>query len=112
MIGFSKSAQLGKPVKDKKTDPKVKAVQQWAMDRARLKVIYESKKIDKCEYVDDDGKKCGSKEWLGFAHIDKRDNLSPAEKASFYCTLLLCQHHHEQIENDKNERNRLFSLLR
>lgn len=112
MIGFSKSAQLGKPVKDKKVDKKVKAVEQWAMDRARLKVIYESKKIDMCEYVDASGKRCCSKEWLTFAHIEKRDNLSPAEKASFHCTLLLCLEHHRQIEDDKNERNRLFSLLR
>lgn len=110
---YSKSMQLGKPVKSrKKGEKKVSNEDFWARARARLKVLYESQKITSCEHVDDKGKRCGSTYALGFAHIDNRKNLTRDEIASYFCTLLLCQKHHTQIENDKEETDRLFKKLR
>jgi len=113
MFGYSKTQQLGKPVKAKRSATvKVSKEDQWARARARLKVVYQSHNITSCEYVDKDGKRCGSKDELTFAHIDKRKELTPEEIASYFCTLLLCTKHHQMIENDREETDRLFSILR
>lgn len=115
MIGYSKSQQLGKTVtKPKKSanGNKVSATTRWELDRARLKIVYQSHNITSCEYVDVQGHRCGLNNFLTFAHDDKRRNLSTEEIASFWNTLLLCLTHHQLIENDREETERLFRLLR
>lgn len=115
MLGYSKSAQLGKTV-----NPRKKKLDGTALPRVEeskravvtLKEIYCDQGITSCEYVDAKGCPCKSRLHLGFAHDDNRKNLEPGELDSLEHTLLLCQKHHTLIENDKTETSRLFELLR
>jgi hypothetical protein len=115
MVGYSKSAQIGKtvnPKKKKKDGSTLSRNEEWERARAKLKLIYLSHKITHCEYVDNNGDKCKSGNGLGFAHKNKRGNLEPGDLGSINETLLLCANHHAMIEYDREETLRLFSQLR
>ena len=115
MPGYSKSAQLGKtvnPRKKKLDGTALPRTEEWKQERGNLKEIYADQGITACEYVDLKGVPCRSRLHLGFAHDDYRKNLEPGDLGSFKKTLLLCQKHHTQIENDKTETSRLFTQLR
>jgi hypothetical protein len=115
MVGYSKSSQIGKAVNPKKVKAdgtKVSRTREWELARAKLKVVYQSRRITRCEFVSDMGEKCTSSDFLSFAHRNKRRNLEPGDLGSFTETLLLCQNHHDLIEGDKDETDRLFKLLR
>lgn len=115
MVGYSKTDQLGKVVnpKKKKADGStLPRTQENLQAVAKLKVIYMSHNIKKCEYVSEEGEKCNRSNTLGFAHDDNRNNLEPGDIDSIDKTLLLCQDHHQLVENDKEETERLFKLLR
>ena len=114
MPGYSKSEQIGKTVNPKKKSGSavVSRTTEWDKARLKLKTVYASHRITRCEFVDKDGKKCGSTEWLTFAHADKRRNLEPGDLGSIQKTLLLCMDHHQLIEYDRDETERLFAALR
>lgn len=115
MIGYSKSQQIGKTVnpKKKKADgTTMSRTKEWEVARAKLKIIYQSHRMTTCEFVGEDGKRCGSDNYLTFAHRNKRNDLEPGDLGSVQETLLLCTDHHQLIEYDKDETARLFELLR
>lgn len=115
MFSYSKSSQLGKtvnPRKKKRDGSPLPRVEESKRAVVTLKEIYSDQGITSCEYVDTKGCPCKSRLHLGFAHDDNRKNLEPGELDSFEHTLLLCQKHHQLIENDKTETSRLFKELR
>ena len=116
MISYSKSSQIGKKVNPKqknKAGKNVSRVYEWQQARAKLKLVYMSHKITRCEYVKEGHRRrCNIKFGLTFAHRKKRRDLEPGELGDINETLLLCQPHHELIEHDKYETTRLFELLR
>lgn len=115
LVSYSKSAQLGKivnPRKKKRDGTPLPRVEESKRAVATLKEIYSDQGITSCEYVDKKGCPCKSRLALSFAHDDNRKNLEPGDIDSFEKTLLLCQKHHAQIENDEAETERLFSKLR
>jgi hypothetical protein len=115
MIGYSKSEQLGKVVNPKKKNKNGQTVsrsQEWEKARAKLKLIYQSHGITKCEFVALDNHPCHSTSYLTFAHRNKRRNLEPGDLSSINETLLLCIAHHEAIEHNEEETERLFNSLR
>lgn len=115
MIGYSKSQQIGRAVglKKRKADGStLSKTKEWENERAKLKLVYASHGITKCEYLSQDGRGCYSQNYLSFAHRNKRRNLEPGDLGDINETLLLCLDHHQLIENDKDETDRLFSILR
>lgn len=73
---------------------------EWDAARKELKKLFESKGITSCELKLDN---CWRKNALTFAHIDKRQNLSPDE---IYSVALACQSCHEKIERLPHEKMR------
>lgn len=115
MTGYSKSSQLGKavnPKKKKKDGSTLSRTEEWDRARQKLKIVYASHKITKCEYFSEEGDKCLSDNYLTFAHKNKRNNLEPGDLGSIQETLLLCTDHHQMIESDRDETARLFLSLR
>jgi hypothetical protein len=115
MSAYSKFQQLGKvpnPKKTKKDGSKLSRTDEWARERAKLKDDYQEQGITRCEYVDKKGVPCLTSIALGFAHKKNRNNLQPGELGNINDTLLICNKHHQLIENDDAETERLFSKLR
>ena len=77
----------------------------------KLKEIYESKGIQKCELQFED---CMGTWGLGFAHKEKRwEYIKHPEKLSdFNETILACTMCHNRIENDKELTSYVFEKLR
>lgn len=65
---------------------------EWASTRAALKVRFARAGITTCEMH---GEKCWRSNALGFAHLKKRRNLSPAELEE---VVLLCGPCHDGVE--------------
>jgi hypothetical protein len=94
LSGFS--GAIPKEFKAKKPKKGIKQIgkktDEWEQARKELKKVFEANGVMSCE-LHLDG--CWNKNALGFAHIDKRRNLSPDELNS---VVLACNPCHEKVE--------------
>jgi|GEM_PF-1930430 len=84
-----------------------KRTKAWNRDRAKLKKEYEAKGITRCELR---RSVCWVNNALGFVHRHKRNWYldKPGKLGTFNQTLLGCNPCHDEIENDKEETERIF----
>ena len=79
----------------------------WARAREKLKKIYWTKEITRCELGFEF---CTKDNYLGFAHRYKRND--PRCKHTFNQTILACNSCHREIEYNRELSEEMFKKLR
>lgn len=73
-------------------------VEKWSDGRAKLKTIFRDMGITECELNGATGVKCTPKNFLGFAHIKRRNNLTEEETVDPHFVVLACQPEHDALD--------------